>query len=541
VVLRVSYAVHERRLTRGRRAQPQSPFTHDARALIPVATESPGEPVLPRDIQYRSAAESARPISGWLGAALEFETESELLERTLRRALLDLRLLRSTMGSHTYLAAGVPWYVALFGRDSLIAAIQLHAFDQALSSSTLTLLARLQGRRDVSWREEEPGRILHELRVGELARIGRVPHTPYYGSVDATPLFLLALVGHATWTGRLELLHDLRSSVDAALAWIRRRCRDGGMTPYLAYQRQSERGLWNQGWKDSGDAIVNADGQLAKPPIAVVEVQGYVYAAFRGLADLLRRADEPDSADELVSEAEALRAAVERDFWLPEERTYALAVQGDGRPCAVRSSNPGQLLWSGLPSAERAAQVAQTLLGDDLSSGWGVRTLSSRELSYNPIGYHLGTVWPHDNSIAVAGLRRYGLDDAAEAVASALLQATADFEHYRMPETFAGFSRDAYGVPVRYPVACHPQAWASGAVVHLVAELAGLRPDGFGRRLLVERPRLPSFVDRLDLRGIQLGGERIDLRLERDRDRTVSAIPLEVSGGVGVEVVPSAP
>jgi glycogen debranching enzyme len=539
VVLRVSYAVGERPLAKRRRPPPR-PFTEDAMELLPEAAGTPSTPLLPLDIQYR-VSDRERSDSDWLGDALAFETESELLDRTLRRALLDLRLLRSSIGDQTYLAAGVPWYVALFGRDSLIAAIQIHAFDERLCAATLALLARLQGRRDDPWREEEPGRVLHELRVGELARVGHVPHTPYYGSVDATPLFLLALVQHAHWTGRLELFHHLRTCIDAALAWIRRSCTENGLSPYLAYRRRSERGLWNQGWKDSADAIVNADGTRAEPPIALIEVQGYVYAALRGVADLLRRADEPDMAAELEAEADRLREAVERDFWMADVDTYALALQGDRRPCAVRSSNPGQLLWSGLPSEDRAARVAGTLVADDLSSGWGVRTLSSRELRYNPIGYHLGTVWPHDNSIIVAGLRRYHLDAEAERIGSDLLGAAADFEHYRMPEAFAGFSRDAYGVPVRYPVACHPQAWASGAVVHVVTELAGLRPDGFGRRLVVERPRLPSFVDRLDLRGIRLAGARIDLRLARTPDGSVTATPLEVAGDVEVEVVPSPP
>ncbi|HEX7127566.1 MAG TPA: glycogen debranching N-terminal domain-containing protein [Thermodesulfobacteriota bacterium] len=471
----------------------------------------------------------------WLEAHAGLRSSSLLLDRVLDRSLRDLRMLRTTIGDRTFFAAGIPWFVTLFGRDSLVTALETLAFRPAVAEETLRLLARFQGARVDEWRDEEPGKILHELRVGELARLGEIPHTPYYGTVDATPLFLVLLARHANWTGRLDLFRELRPSVDAALRWMAEYGdRDGD--GYIEYRSRSRKGLVNQGWKDSGDAIVNADGSLAEPPIALVEVQGYAYMAKLGLARLFRLDGDADTADRLEREASALRDRFERDYWDEPIGTYVLARQKAGRPAAVVSSNAGHALWSGIAGREHAERTVARLMADDMFSGWGVRTLASGERRYNPVGYHLGTVWPHDNAIIAAGCRAYGFDDAALRIAEGLVQAAIAFPEARLPELFAGFRRDEYGVPVRYPVACHPQAWASGSVPYLLETLLGLAPDAFAGRLVVRRPLLPSFLSHAELRGLRIGASRVDLAFDRAGDGTVSARALRVDGDLDVVV-----
>ena len=308
--------------------------------------------------------------------------------------------------------------------------------------------------------------------------------------------------------------------------------RDG----YIEYQSSSKKGLINQGWKDSGDAIVNADGSLARPPISLVEVQGYVYSAKVSLADLYERTGERDRAEQLRSEADELRARFNRDFWLEDKAFYALALQADHKPAAVISSNPGQALWSGIVDPEKAHRTVQRLMAPDMFNGWGIRTLSEQERRYNPIGYHLGTVWPHDNSLIASGFRRYGFDKEACEIFTAIAEAAMYFEHYRLPEVFAGFCREDYGVPVHYPVACHPQAWAAGAIPYLVETLLGLVPEAFDERLRIVRPVLPGFVDRLELRRLRVGRGRVDLHFERTSQGSVSVEVLQVTGSLDVVV-----
>ncbi|MGI0018463.1 MAG: amylo-alpha-1,6-glucosidase, partial [Nitrosotalea sp.] len=383
------------------------------------------------------------------------------------------------------------------------------------------------------WRDEEPGKILHELRVGEYARTGRIPHTPYYGSIDATPLFLVALGRHAQWVGNLSLFRELRPHVDAALAWIAANAaaHDG----YLAYESRSGEGLANQGWKDSGDAIVNRDGRLGRPPIALVEVQGYWHEAMVLMASLFERDGDPERAHDLRTAAHSLRSRFERDFWTGHATGYALALQGDGKPCRVLASNPGHVLWSGLADPDHARRTADLLMGERMFSGWGVRTFATGQPRYNPIGYHLGTVWPHDNSIIAAGFRRYGLDEAALSIFTALLEAAMPFEEYRLPEAFSGFRREDFGVPVRYPVACHPQAWAAGAIPYLLQSILGIEPDAFERQLRVQRPTLPAFLDELELRRLRVADARVSLRFRKRRDHVVVDV-LEVDGDLEVTI-----
>jgi len=450
----------------------------------------------------------------WFKDSTEINTDSLTVNRVLLRSLGDLRMLKSHLGRKEYFAAGVPWFVALFGRDSIITALQTLAYDPGIAEQTLRLLASYQGRAINQWRDEEPGKILHELRVGEMARLNEIPHTPYYGTIDATPLFLILLGRHAAWTGRLDLFNELKENVQLALAWIDQ-YGDLDGDGYVEYEVRSEKGLVNQGWKDSGEAIMNRDGRLATPPIALVEVQAYVYQAKQLMADLFARAGEAESALRLRDEADALRARFNLDFWL-DEGFYALALQGDDhRPAAVLSSNAGHALWAGIADPEKARRTAERLLRHDMFNGWGIRTLSESEFYYNPLGYHLGTVWPHDNSLIAAGFRRYGFDTAAMQVFIGLLDAAVYFEGSRLPELFAGFPRDDYSVPVNYPVACQPQAWAAGTVPYLLKVMLGLTPEAFDRRLRIIRPLLPEFVNHVEVKRLRVGAARIDLWFER--------------------------
>ena len=471
----------------------------------------------------------------WLSGYADLRSNSVQLNRVMQRSLLDLGILKSELDGHHYFAAGLPWYGALFGRDSIISALQTLAYEPKIAEDTIRLLANYQGKKNDDWRDEEPGKILHELRRGELAHLNEIPQTPYYGAVDSTPLFLILLGEHANWTGDLGLFKEVREHVERALHWIDH----GGADPngkYLSYASKSSKGLGNQGWKDSGDSVMNSDGSLATPPIALVEVQGYVYRAKLLIADLYSRVGENETAERLRNQAAQLKKEFNRDFWVESKNFYAIALQKDGKPAAVISSNPGQALWTGIIDDEKAEAVADHLAAEDMFSGWGIRTLSHKERRYNPIGYHLGTVWPHDNSIIASGFRRYGLDNQAVHILESIVGAGQHFEHARLPEVFGGFSQQDFAVPVRYPVACHPQAWAAGSVPLMMSSLLGLTADAFNRRLRVVRPVLPSFVNELDFRRIKIGDSTIDLHFERTSRREVQVDVTKNTGSIKVEV-----
>lgn len=477
-----------------------------------------------------------RAAKEWAAGHTRIESDSRPLNKVMARSLEDHLVLRSTVHKNHYFAGGLPWFGALFGRDSLIASLQMLAYSPSIAEQTLRLLAKLQGQHVDASRAEEPGKILHELRRGELANSKQIPQTPYYGTVDATPLFLILLARHAAWTGDLTLFHQLRTNVEAGLEWISR-YGDLDKDGYLKYSEgHSKNGLANQGWKDSGDAIVNADGSLAQAPIALVEVQGYVYLAKEGVADLYRRAKEPDRADRLIEEAARLRSHFNQDFWLSDKNYYALALQRGGKPAAVVSSNPGQALWTGIVDPNRAKQIADRMMADDMFSGWGIRTLSEHERRYDPVGYHLGTVWPHDNSIIAMGLRHYGLDDCFQRVFDGMLEVASRFEHHRLPELFSGFGRKEYGVPVPYPEACHPQVWAAGAIPLMLQTALGLVPLGFERRLRIVRPMLPSSAQYVEIHKLKVANASVSLRFERSLQGKVNATVLHEDGDLDISI-----
>ena len=471
----------------------------------------------------------------WLKRETDFRSDSLLLNRVMRRSLMDLHMLKTSISGDDFFAAGVPWYVTLFGRDCLITSLQTLTFWSDTAAATLRLLARYQGRQVSDWRDEQPGKILHELRVGELARMNKIPHTPYYGTIDATPLFLILMSRYARWTGDLDLFQELRTPVERALHWIDE-YGDVAGAGYVSYLGNKKKGLINQGWKDAVDAVVTEDGRFGEPPIALVEVQGYVYMAKMEIADLYERIGEREHATHLRAEARALCARFNRDFWIEAEGCYAMALEAGHQPCRVMSSNPGQALWTGIIEEDKAGHVVHRLMRPDLFNGWGIRTLSCKERRYNPMGYHLGTVWPHDNSLIAAGFRRYGYDEEATRIFVGLLEAAMEFEDYRLPELFTGFGREEYGQPVRYPVACHPQAWAAGSIPFLVETFLGLAPDAFNKRLKIVRPYLPDFINQVEFRHLRVGQALVDLRFERRRDGSLDAHVGEVTGDLKVEV-----
>lgn len=457
------------------------------------------------------------------------ETDGDVLRRGYAQSVRDFAALcikgEAVAEGEFVIAAGIPWFMALFGRDALIAAYQALPFYPERAKGVLRALARLQGIRVDPVRAEEPGKILHEHRFGTPTGTRRpIPAFPYYGSIDATPLFLILLAAVFRVTGDLDFVRSLHANALRALDWMERSGdRDGD--GYLEYLREGEVGLENQGWKDSFDAIRFRDGTIARPPIALCEVQGYAFAARLGIADVLDALGEPERAAELRAAAAALKQRVNRDFWLPDRGSYALALDADKRPVDALTSNPGHLLWTGIADDDKARLVAERLLGPELFSGWGVRTMATTEGGYNPISYHNGSVWPHDNGLIVAGLARYGFTGHAARVVDGLLAALDRYADDRLPELFAGYGREEAPFPVEYPTANRPQAWAAGSVFLLLAAMLGLDVDA--GTLREERAFLPPGVNRVRLEGLWVDrrravveatrtGERIRVRLAGD-------------------------
>jgi len=468
----------------------------------------------------------------WLTGAAEIKADNEFYNIVLQRSLSDLRMLwnHSDTGAG-YPAAGTPWYDTLFGRDSAITGLQTLAHRPDIARDCLVALARWQGTKFDSWRDEEPGKILHELRQGELTATGELPFSPYYGSVDSTPLFLWLAGEYFAWTGDLGLLGQLDTNLRAGLHWMNKYggLADGG---YLRYQRRSSRGLVNQGWKDSRDAVCHLDGRLGVPPIALVEVQGYAYAAQRSLARVFAALGDDRLAERLETQAIELARRFNRDFWLGD--FYALARDGSGRPVASIASNAGHALWTGIASDGHAARAARRLTEKDMFSGWGIRTLSSTSVRHNPLGYHMGTVWPHDNSIIAMGLKRYGFEDQLNTLAGALFDAARAFPYYRLPELFGGDERSVHRPPVPYPVACRPQAWAAGAIPLVTQAILGLCPDAANGVLYIVRPRLPQWLETVQVNRLRVGQAEVDLRYKR-RGEVTQAEVLDIRGDITVE------
>jgi len=448
-------------------------------------------------------------LTEWLADSPQLEADSDVIAHTYRQSLLDLAALRFRPLPElawSLPAAGLPWFMALFGRDSLITAYMALPFQPHLAETTLRALAALQATEDDPYRDAEPGKILHELRRGVLAASGQIPHRPYFGSHDSTPLFLILLDEYERWTGDVGLVRELEPAARAALAWI-----DGpgdlDGDGYLEYRTRSPAGLENQCWKDSWNSILFADGRQAIPPIATCEIQGYAYDARVRAARLASEVwGDPILADRLEADAGALRDRFNHDFWIEARGHYALALDADKRQVDSLTSNIGHLLWSGIVPPERAELVARQLAGPDLASGWGIRTMSASDAGYNPIEYHNGTVWPHDTAIVAEGLRRYGQRDQASELVVAMFEAAASFD-YQLPEVFAGYARSDTTIPVEYPTASCPQAWAAGAPFLGLRTLLGLDADHDGLHCT---PHVPDRLGKLRLSDVAIRGGRQD-------------------------------
>lgn len=433
-------------------------------------------------------------------------TDDARLRFAYDRAIKDMAGLRLAIdGGYQLPVAGLPWYMAIFGRDSIITALQTMLLGPELAIGTLRTLARYQSRRADPFRDEEPGKIPHEIRFGELASLGEIPHSRYYGTADATPLFIILLSEAYRWTGDIELVRSLALNLEAALRWVDEHGDMDG-DGFVEYARKSLHGLVNQGWKDSPDSICFANGNLAEPPIALAEVQGYVFDAKMRAAELFDLLGDATRASELRSQAGKLKRSFNDAFWMPEEGFFAVALDGDKRRVDSVTSNPGHCLWSGIVDEDKAKTVVERLMAEDMFGGWGIRTMSAKMEAYNPLSYHNGSVWPHDNSLIAAGFMRYGFGEEAAAVVNALLDASANFPHHRLPELFSGFARRQQGFPVEYLGANSPQAWASGGVILMLQTLLGVTPAG--DKLAISTPDSAPMIR---LAGVQFRGKRVDL------------------------------
>jgi glycogen debranching enzyme len=502
------------------------PAGHDGEATMALFPEPP----------RISADEGASAYHAWGRGTTSIQTDHELFNLTLNRSLADLRLLINDGPGpdQRYVAAGVPWFSTLFGRDALISSFQALAFRPQIAVETLSVLAAYQATEVDDWRDAEPGKILHELRTGEMAGSGELPHTPYYGSVDSTPLWLILFGATYDWTGDRAFVDRLWPNALAALDWIDRYGdRDGD--GFVEYERRSSRGLLNQGWKDSSDAIRDRSGHGPTMPVALAEVQGYVFDAKRRMAALASVRGEDDLARRLLAEAEALRDRFEQKFWVEDQRYYAMALDGEKRHLDAIASNAGQCLWTGLVSAARARDVADRLMGPGMFSGWGIRTYAQDQPGFNPIGYHTGSVWPHDTSLIAAGLKRYGFDEESNRLVGHVFQAAQHFEDYRLPELFCGFDRDQSSLPVPYPVACSPQAWAAGASFLFLETMLGLRAHAGQGELELRHPNLPEWIGRVTLNNLRVGDASVDLLFHRWRG-TTSAEVLRKVGDLSVTI-----
>jgi glycogen debranching enzyme len=500
------------------------------------AVVSCNKPAVPKPVPFfRGLLAHRREMRQSTRGATSIETSNNIFNEMLCQSMADLNMLMTDTAQGRYPYAGIPWYSTTFGRDGIITALQMLWIDPRVARGVLKRLALYQAKTVDPLADAEPGKILHEMRGGEMAALREVPFAQYYGSVDATPLFVLLAGLYVERTGDDESLVELWPSIEAALSWI-----DGPGDPdrdgFVEYRRASEQGLANQGWKDSYDAIFHADGRLAEGHIALAEVQGYVFAGKRLAARCAMRMGLPERARQLEAEAQRLAGRFEEAFWCEELGTYALALDGVKQPCRVRTSNAGQLLFTGIVRTDRARMVATDLMQPHFFTGWGIRTVARGEARYNPMSYHDGSIWPHDNALIALGLARYGIKCSVELVFKGLFEAATYMDLRRLPELFCGFRREKGRGPTLYPVACAPQAWASATPFTLLEAALGLEFDARHGEIRLRNPRLPAFLNEVILRGLRLGSSSVDLCVRRHGD-DVSLEVMGTHGRVQVSIV----
>ena len=469
----------------------------------------------------------------WTKETAGFLTNNQDFNEMINRGQRDINMLRTKAYYGEYIAAGIPWFTTLFGRDSLITARQSLMLNSSIAKNVLETLARFQGKEDNAFRDEEPGKILHEIRFGELARSNRVPHSPYYGSVDATPLWLILFYEYFKWTNDRETIDKLWENALACLKWIDKYALL--LNGFIAYKMRSTEGLENQGWKDSWNSNTHIDGTIAEKPIALVEVQGYVYAAKSNMAKLAGYIGDESLKTRLLKEAEEFKQRFHSNFWMDNRQFYAMGIDKDGKKMQSISSNPGQCLETGIMDDYYANIIAERMFTQDMFSGWGIRTLSDGILTYNPMSYHNGSVWPHDNSLIVYGLSKINRIDLVFRVTSALFESARLMQYKRLPELFCGFTRKfkRQDPPVRYPVACMPQAWAAASVFLLIQSMLHIEPDAQNRELRIIDPILPHWLDFLRIENIRVGNSSCDLEFRRSGKGLVTDI-LEKRGNIDI-------
>lgn len=487
-------------------------------------------PPQPFDVAWR---ESIELWEAQAASECEIWTSNDRFNEWLHRSRADLQMLIIATPQGPFPYAGVPWFSTPFGRDAIWTALQTLWWNPGIARGVLRFLSAHQATVLDPDADAQPGKILHEMRDGEMAALREIPFGHYYGSIDSTPLYLILAAKYYESTGDRALVETLWPNLRLAVDWIKQ-FGDTDGDGFVEYGRTSRDGLVQQGWKDSNDSVFYSNGRLAVGPIALAEVQGYVFAAYRGMASLAAAVGELALAAEWGERAKDLSERFDRAFWCDELSMYALALDGNKRACRVRSSNAGQCLYSGIALRERVPPLVQQLLSEDMFSGWGVRTLSKEERRYNPISYHNGSIWPHDNAILAAGLARYGHKESAVRIMEALFDATLFADLHRLPELFCGFSRQPGQGPTRYPVACSPQAWASGAVFMLLQAILGLEVDAKSHRVLFAHAQLPALLHEVTFRNLHVGDATVDLRLLRHRDD----VGLSVTSRTGkVEVI----
>ncbi|MGE8203001.1 glycogen debranching N-terminal domain-containing protein [Heyndrickxia sp. NPDC080065] len=468
--------------------------------------------IIPREVAIQKLEHS---FIKWGEKITKVQTDHQPLQRLVDRGISDLKVLLTDLGYGQFPVAGLPWFGVPFGRDSLIAALQMLAFNPEIAKGTLLTLASKQGKKVDPYRDEQPGKIMHEIRYGELAMTNQIPFTPYYGTIDATPLFLVLLTEYVKWTGDLEFFVQLKDHIESALNWIDQYGdRDGD--GFVEYYQESAKGIANQGWKDSGDSIVHRNGDYGEAPIALSEVQGYVYQGKIGIAGLYEKIGDIEKAEKLRNEAEVLKEKFHQSFWMEDTQFYAIALDKEKKQVGTITSNPGHVLFSSMLNKDRADAVVKTLLSPKMFSGYGIRTMGGGEAGYNPMSYHDGSIWPHDNSMILLGMSKLGYQHDAKQVINGLVEAAAYFEYDRLPELYCGYGKEK-GKAIKYPVACSPQAWAAGTPLVFIQSLLGLFPNSLDNEIHLT-PTLLEEMNFLKVENISVGGGQISVSVVRDNN-----------------------